>query len=141
MADFPSSAWVDAWVRRANNDPAFVAAGHGFDGAVGAVIKPDVAWPVRPLYLRLEGANGTWTKHDLGSDPALVDETLFTISAEYLAWKSVIRHDLDPIRGLVLGRLRVRGQLSSVLRWARAFRLMTALAADLPTTFLDENPS
>lgn len=135
---FPSSEWIAGWVARSNGDEQFRTAGRGWDGAVGAVILPRAAGISIPLYLRLEGRDGQWTHHDFGSDPALVDATRFVITADYTVWKSVIRQELDPIRGLILGRLRVRGQLSSVLRWANAFRVMTQLAGGIDTTFLDE---
>jgi len=41
---------------------------------------------------------------------------------------------------VVQGRLRLRGQLSSFLRWAHAMVIMTELAGRLDTTFADEQP-
>lgn len=136
--EFPSGEWVSAWLTLANEDPACVAAGAGFKGAVGAMIRSDANWHGGPIYLRLEGGDGIWTHSQVGFGPDLTEGTLFTLSADYIVWKSVLQQQLDPIRGLIQGRLRVRGQLSSVLRWARAFRLMTALASRVPTTFADE---
>lgn len=138
--EFLSSEWIDAWVARCNADGAFVAAGEGFYGVVVAVIDPDHVRPGPRRILRLEGTDGIWTRVQLGTGQDLANEPTFTLTAPYLTWKSVILGELDPIRGLVSGRLRVEGQLSTVLRWSEPFRLMVALADGLATTFAAEEP-
>lgn len=139
MLLFPSPQWVDAWVELANADQAFRAAGAGWDGVVGGVIGADAAAGVGDdLYLRLTGRDGRWYEHTLAADDQLVVGTVFTIRAPYKAWKSVIRQELSPLTGVVQGRLRLRGQLSTFLRWAHALVIMTKLAGRLDTTFVDE---
>lgn len=139
MLIFPSPEWVAAWVELANSDQAFRSAGVGWDGVVGGVIEADeVAGVGENLYLRLVGRDGCWHQNTLAADAGLVDDAVFTISGPYSAWKSVIRQQLHPLRGIVQGRLRLRGQLSSFLRWGRATLIMTELAGRLDTVFVDE---
>jgi putative sterol carrier protein len=139
MLIFPSSEWVAAWVELANSDHAFRSAGAGWDGVIGGVIEADEAAGVdADLYLRLAGRDGCWYDHTLAADAGLVDDAVFTIRGPYLAWKSVICQQLHPVRGTVQGRLRLRGQLSSFLRWSRAMVIMTELAGRLDTVFVDE---
>jgi putative sterol carrier protein len=139
MLLFPSPEWTAAWVEVANADHAFRSAGAGWDGVVGGVIEADVTAGVRDdLYLRLTGRDGRWCEHSLAADDRLVADTIFTIRAPYKAWKSVIRQELHPVTGMVQGRLRLRGQLSTFLRWAHALVIMTKLAGRLDTTFVDE---
>jgi putative sterol carrier protein len=139
MLLFPSPQWLDAWVELANADQAFRTAGAGWDGAVGGVIGADaVAGVGDDLYFRLTGRDGRWYEQTLAADDRLVAGTVFTIRAPYEAWKSVIRQELHPVTGIVQGRLRLRGQLSTVLRWTHALVIMTKLAGRLGTTFVDE---
>jgi putative sterol carrier protein len=139
MLLFPSPEWTAAWVEVANADQAFRSAGAGWDGVVGGVIEADVTAGVGDdLYLRLTGRDGRWYEHTLAADDRLVADTIFTIRAPYKAWKSVIRQELHPVTGMVQGRLRLRGQLSTFLRWAHALVIMTKLAGRLDTTFVDE---
>lgn len=135
---FPSPEWTAAWVEACNADVHFRDASVGWDGAAGCVIAADESLHIPTQYLRLEGRDGTWTSHELGEDPQLVTGTKFVLSADYLAWKSVIRQELHPIRAMVMGRVRVKGQLSAVLRWSRPLVLMTQIAGRLHTTFTDE---
>lgn len=139
MLIFPSPEWVAAWVELANSDQAFRSAGAGWDGVVGGVIEADEAAGVDgDLYLRLVGRDGCWYENTLAADAGLVDGSVFTICGPYSAWKSVICQQLHPVRGVVQGRLRLRGQLSSFLRWSRAMVIMTELAGRLDTAFADE---
>jgi putative sterol carrier protein len=139
MLIFPSPEWVAAWVELANSDQAFRSAGAGWDGVAGGVIEADEAAGVaRNLYLRLAGRDGCWHEHALAADAGLVDDAVFTIRGPYPAWKSVMRQQLHPLRGIVQGRLRLGGQLSSFLRWSRAMLIMTELAGRLDTVFVDE---
>jgi len=139
MLVFPSPEWVAAWVELANSDKAFRSAGAGWDGVAGGVIEAYTAAGVgADLYLRLAGRDGCWHEHALATDARLVDDAVFTIRGPYLAWKSVIRQQLHPVRGVVQGRLRLRGQLSGFLRWSRALVIMTELAGRLDTAFADE---
>jgi putative sterol carrier protein len=139
MLIFPSPEWVAAWVALANSDQAFRSAGAGWDGAIGGVIGADEAVGVRDdFYLRLVGRDGYWHENTLAGDPELVDNTVFTIYGPYSTWKSVIRQQLHPLRGVVQGRLRLRGQLSIFMRWSRATLIMTELAGRLDTKFMDE---
>lgn len=135
---FPSPEWFTAWIEAANNDADFRNASQGWIGAVGAIVRPDQAWSGGPLYVRLDGLQGHWDDSILGRQATVTDGALFCLSADYRIWKRVIRQDLDPIRGLIQGRLRVRGQLSAVLRWNAPFRIMTSLAGQLDTTWPDE---
>jgi putative sterol carrier protein len=139
MLLFPSSEWVSAWVELANSDEAFRSAGEGWDGAIGGVIVADETVGIpRALYLRLVGRDGHWNENILAANPGLVDDAIFTIRGPYSAWKSVIRQQLHPLKGIMLGQLRLRGRLSSFMRWGRATLIMTELAGQLDTTFIDE---
>jgi putative sterol carrier protein len=139
MLIFPSPEWVAAWVELANSDQAFRSAGAGWDGVVGCVIEADEAVGVGDdLYLRLVGRDGYWHQNTLAADAGLVDDAVFTISGPYSTWKSVIRQQLHPLKGIVQGRLRLHGQLSTFLRWSRATLIMTELAGRLDTAFVDE---
>lgn len=139
MLVFPSPEWVSAWVTLTNADEAFRSAGAGWNGAVGGVIGADgEAGLDKNLYLRLTGRDGQWQEDTLGTNPSLAEDTVFTIYGAYPAWKAVIRQQLHPVKGIVQGRLRFRGQLSSFMRWSRATLIMTELAGHLDTVFIDE---
>jgi len=62
----------------------------------------------------------------------------FTIRAEYGWWKSVIRGELEPVKGLITGKLKLKGDLATIVRHIGAARSMARTASLVETQFLDE---
>lgn len=132
---FGTEQWLSAWVATTNADERFRAAGAGWHGSVGLVVK-DV--PVGDIYMRLDGADGSWTSYELGRQAALVEGSLFTLSADRATWRDVLTQHVNPVRALIVGRVRVRGQLSAVLRRITALTIMVELAATLDPDYGDD---
>jgi putative sterol carrier protein len=62
----------------------------------------------------------------------------YVIAAPYSRWKDVVRGELDPLRAMVQGKLRVRGDLPTILRQVRAANELVHLLEELDTVFPDE---
>ena len=56
-------------------------------------------------------------------------------------WKEVLRGDLDPVKGMMQGKLKVRGDLPTIVRHVRAANELVHLTMQVPTEFLDEYPA
>ncbi len=135
---FPSAAWLDRWVEVCNDDEEFRRAGQGWVGTIGAVVSADAHDLASAVYLRLDGRDGRWTSHQISTAEDAVADATVTLVAPYDVWKSVIRQDLDPLRAMIRGQVRVTGRLSVILGRVPAMRRMTRLAGTLPTRFPDE---
>ena len=59
----------------------------------------------------------------------------FSIEAAYADWRKVLAGTLDPVTALMLGKLRVTGDRSVVLRHAKAAKAMVACAASVETAW------
>jgi putative sterol carrier protein len=139
MPLFPSEEWVEAWVALANGSAEFEASGAGWEGAVGIVIEADARSGVpETLYMRLDGRNGKWLTHALGTDSGILGTTVFVLRAPYLRWKELVRQDLHPIKGLLQGRIRIQGHLPVILRWITSIGILARLAGEVDTEFVDE---
>ena len=69
------------------------------------------------------------------SDPEDAD---FVIVGSYARWRDVIEVRLDPIKGMMEGKLkRSRGHLPTIIRFVAPSRLVVASAAKVPTVFAD----
>lgn len=141
MPVFPSEDWAEAWVALANASEEFAAGGAGWSGSIGLVVEADRAAGIpETVYLRLEGENGKWVDYALGGNGALLDGTLFVLRAPYQRWKALIRQELHPIKGLLQGKIRIRGHLPEILKWTRSMTILAELAGQLETDFRDEMP-
>ena len=60
----------------------------------------------------------------------------FVIVASYARWKDVIERKLDPIKGMMEGKLKlVRGHLPTIIRFVEPARMVVASASKVPTDF------
>lgn len=62
----------------------------------------------------------------------------FVVTGEYARWKQVIQGQLDPIKGMMQGKLRLKGDLPTIVRYVKASKTLVASAANVDTTFLDD---
>jgi putative sterol carrier protein len=139
LLTYPSQEWLESWAALANHSPEFRSAGAGWSGAVALVIEADRKSGVaETVYMRLDGHDGCWTSVAFGPDPKLAGETVFTLRAPYRRWKQVVNQELHPIKGVLQGKLILRGHLPEVLKWLGAITVLTQLAARVPTEFIDE---
>lgn len=60
------------------------------------------------------------------------------LTAPYQVWKSVVRGELDPMRGVTGGKIAVRGALTALMMNAQAATALVACACAVPTLFPDE---
>jgi len=62
----------------------------------------------------------------------------YVIRAPYSRWKEVLRGDLDPVKGMMQGKLKVQGDLPTIVRQVRAANELVELTLQIPTEFPDE---
>jgi len=62
----------------------------------------------------------------------------YVIRAPYTRWKDVLRGDLDPVKGMMQGKLKLQGDLPTIIRYVRAANELVHLTMSVPTEFLDE---
>ena len=66
------------------------------------------------------------------------EKSKFIIRAPYSRWKEVIRRELDPVKGMMQGKLKLKGDLPTIVRYVKAANELVNLAASVPTEFVDE---
>ncbi|MCS6816567.1 MAG: SCP2 sterol-binding domain-containing protein [Blastocatellia bacterium] len=132
---FPSAEWAQALREAINASPAYREAAADWEaGPIGFVVRAGE----EKTYLWLDLHRGECRAAELVS-PAEGERAPFLISAEYEDWKQILRGQLDPVRAIWMGRLKVRGDLSLLLRYMQAARELLACAARVPTRFQDES--
>lgn len=68
-------------------------------------------------------------------DPVDAD---FVIVGSYAEWRDVIEGRLDPIKGMMEGKLKLaRGHLPTIIRFVEPSRLVVQSASKVPTQFGD----
>src|SRR6266496_384810 len=62
----------------------------------------------------------------------------YIVRAPYTRWKEVLAGDLDPVKGMMQGKLKLQGDLPTIIRYVRAANELIHLTTSVPTEFLDE---
>lgn len=62
----------------------------------------------------------------------------FVLRAPYATWKQVVTGALDPIVGVTHGRIKVQGNLATLMLQARSATALCRCAQAVPTRFPDE---
>ena len=135
---FPSEEWTEAWRVALSNDPAYREAGKPWRfGSVAMIVQSDPANGVeRDAGMILHVDQGECHGATFVEDVDDSVEAEFVIVASYARWKDVIERKLDPIKGMMEGKLKlVRGDLPTIIRFVEPARLVVASASKVPTDF------
>ena len=135
MHRLPSVEWTKALQVALNHSRAYREAGQAWTfGSVAMIVERDresgLAGDVgvvldvhRGECRRVRFAEGE-------SDPQDAD---FVIVGSHVHWRDVIEGRLDPIKGMMEGKLRLaRGHLPTIIRFVEAIRLLVASAREVP---------
>jgi putative sterol carrier protein len=138
MLEFPTDPWFQEFIERINGSAEYKEAAADWEGDIVFLVEaePDKGVPADVWgYLDLwhgECRGGGIVSADKGGAAAYV------IRAPYSRWKEVVQGDLDPTRAMMQGKLKVKGDLVKIVRYARAANELVHLTEQVDTRFPDE---
>jgi putative sterol carrier protein len=136
VALFPSEEWLGLYRDLINGSDEYREAARTWEGDIAFVFEaePDrgvpedlVAW----LDLRRGVCHGARM-----IDAAEGADAEYEIRAPYSRWREVVLGDLDPVKGMMQGKLKVRGDLPNIVRHVRAANELVHLTTRVPTEFI-----
>jgi putative sterol carrier protein len=138
MPMLASQAWFEAFRDEINGSAHYRQSAEDWEGDIAFRI---VAEPDRNVPEDLWGYLDLW--HGACRDARAIgavdaDAAAYTLTAPYSRWKDVVLGDLDPIKGMMQGKLRVRGDLPKIVRYVDAANELVRLTGEVETTFPDE---
>jgi putative sterol carrier protein len=138
MSMFLSQTWFDAFADLINASREYAEAAKDWEGDIAFHVEaePDRNVP-DDVWARLDLWHGTCR----AAGPIRDEDgplSAYVLAAPYSRWKDVVLGDLDPIRAMMQGKLRVRGDLPTIVRQVRAANELVRLTGEVPTEFPDE---
>jgi putative sterol carrier protein len=136
---FPSKEWLDAYTQRINGSPEYREAAATWEGDLSYVFEPEPDKGVpEEIWVWLDLWHGQCREARYDLTPEQGEKARFIIRAPYSRWKEVIKKELDPVKGMMQGKLKLRGDLPTIVQYVKAANELVNLAAAVPTEFVDE---
>jgi putative sterol carrier protein len=139
MALFPSEAWLKEYVDKINSSREFEEAAATWEGDISYVFQaqPDIGL-ADDLWVWMDLWHGTCRDSKYEVTPQEGEKARFVIRAPYSRWKQVIAQDLDPIKGMMSGKLKLKGDILTMIRQVKAAKALVNVAGTVDTEFLDQ---
>ena len=138
MALFPTDPWFQRLVERINASAEYRDAAATWEGDIAFVIEAE---PDRGVPADVWGYLDLWHGECRGGgvvDAERGGSARYVIRAPYSRWKEVLLGELDPVKGMMQGKLKVRGDLPTIVRYVRAANELVNLTGTVETEFPDE---
>jgi putative sterol carrier protein len=135
---FPSEAWAQAYGTAINQNAAYKkTAANWTEGAIALVCKAEPALGFdAPQAMVLDLLRGECRGVVYTTERDTFMATPFVIEASYAQWKAVIRGEIDPIKAMLQGQLKLaKGHLPTIIRDVEGSRQLVMSAGKVDTEF------
>ena len=138
MPVFPTDPWFQDFITRINASEEYRTAAENWEGDVAFVVEaepdknvPENVWALLDLW------------HGECRGGGIIDEARggaarYVIRAPYSRWKEVIAGTLEPVRGMMQGKLKLQGDLATIVRNVQAASALVQIVGQVDTAFPDE---
>jgi putative sterol carrier protein len=133
-----SDEWATQFKDEVNKSSAYRAAAKGWKWTVGLVIEaePDKNVP-ESIGIVMDLFEGDARDIHVGS-AAEAQQCNFVITAPYSRWKEVATKKLDATKGMLQGRLKLKGDLPTIVRYTKASQELTEATTRVAVEWPDE---
>ena len=138
MLEFPTDPWFQEFIDQINGSPEYREAAADWEGDIAFLVEAE---PDNGVPADVWGYLDLW--HGACRGGGVVDAergqtAAYVIRAPYSRWKEVVQGDLDPTRAMMQGKLKVQGDLVTIVRYVRAANELVHLTEQVDTRFPDE---
>ena len=130
--------WMDAYKAAIVSDPDYKEIAKDWEGSVSLIVNADPSKGVpEPVYFFMDFWHG-----DVGEfvvcDKAKAEGAKFVMTGDYSRWKQVALKELDATKGLLQGKLKMKGDLPYVVRNIKVVNKVVDILGRVDTQWPDE---
>ncbi len=130
--------WMDAWKEKIAGSKEYKEIAKEWEGSVGLICNPDPSKNVpEPIYLFTDYWHGDALDF-LICDEAKAQTAKFIMTGDYTRWKQVAKKELDATKALMQGKLKLKGDLTYVVRMVKTINKVVDLLTEVETVWPDD---
>ena len=131
--------WAEAFKQEINGSASYKQAAARWEGSVGLVVlaEPDKNMPNdKGIFLDLwhgEARDVQSTTRDAAQ------QAEYVITGSYSRWKRVAQKQLDPIKAIMTGQLKLKGNFPTLVRYTKASQELVECTTRVEVNWPDDN--
>jgi putative sterol carrier protein len=130
--------WMDAWKEKIAASKEYKEIAKDWEGSVSITINADPAKNVpNTIYTFSDYWHGD-VKEIVLCDEARAQSAKFVMVGDYARWKQVAKKELDPTKALMQGKLKLKGDLTYVVRNIKTVNKVIDLLTEVQTVWPDD---
>lgn len=135
---FLSEEWVQRFKEEVQTSPSYKEAAKTWEGDITLVAQADPQVGIETdLHLYMDLWHGDCRDMRLVSKEE-GESAKFVITGSYDRWKQVVKGELEPIKGMMQGKLKLKGDLPYIVRYVQAAKELLTCTSKIPARFPDE---
>ncbi len=134
MFPFATPAWAAALQDAINASVAYREAARTWEGDFWFIVEPGEGGASERVLIYVDLWHGACRLCEVAVDE---DQRTpeFRISGDRRNWRRVVEREIDPIRALMTGSLKLKGNMAKVMRNVKAAQELVLCASAVPTLF------
>jgi len=135
MFPFATPAWATALQAAINASVTYREAARAWEGDFWFIVEPARGEPAgERVLIYVDLWHGACRLCEVATDESQRAPE-FRISGERKNWQRIVAREIDPIRALMTGSLKLKGNMAKVMRNVKAAQELVLCAAAVPTLF------
>ena len=133
-----SDEWCAAWEQKVKDSKDFAVFNKGWKGDIGCIMQKDPDANVHEdQYLYLDFDDGTVNGIHM-TDQATAESAKFVIRGPYIRWKQVALKELDAVKAMMQGKLKLKGNLPYVVKYLKGVQESIRCLTEVDSQFPDD---
>jgi len=133
---FPSEEWLNELKDSLNADKTFEKTAAKWEGSLVMHVQADelhdketIMW-IDPYHGKVRDAKIINSLDEETSE--------FVLGAKYTTWKAIINGEMDSMKAMMKGKIKVQGKLTTLLKQTKASNALIKVQQNMDTIFIDE---
>ena len=136
--DVFSDEWCSAWEQKVKDSKDFAVFNKGWEGDIGCVMYKDPDANVHEdKYLYLDFHDGVVNSIRM-VDKETAENSKYVIYGDYVRWKQVAKKELDAVKAMMQGKLKLKGNLPYVVKYIKGVQESIRCLTEVESRFPDD---